>query len=234
MLTQSAFGRPAIRHWPALLVFVAAVMVAGPRPAAAFSEPEAIVEKAKLTVEKLMVDPNLPQLRHYMDSASGVFIVPALYKGGFLVGGEGGSGVLMVKGADGTWSSPAFYTMAGASFGLQIGGEVSEVIFTIMNKGAVEAMLQNQFKLGADASVAVGPIGKGVGASTTTNFSDDVYAFSTAVGLFGGGALQGAAIFDRSEWNELYYAAGADPTKIVLDRRYFNPHAESLRAALPN
>ena len=107
-------------------------------------------------------------------------------------------------------------------------------MFTIMNDGAIKAIIDNQFKLGADASVAVGPIGKGVGASTTSNFSDDIYAFSKSMGLFGGGVLEGAAIVKRTSWNELYYAAGADPQKILLDRMYFNPHADRLRASLPN
>ena len=163
-----------------------------------------------------------------------MLIIPQLIKGGLIIGGEGGSGVLLVKGSDGSWSSPAFYTLGGASFGLQIGGEMSEVVFTIMNDGAIKAILDNPFKMGADLSVAVGPIGKGVGASTTTNFSDDVYAFSKSVGLFGGGTLEGTAIVKRTSWNELYYAADADPQKILVERMYFNPHADRLRTSLPN
>lgn len=217
-----------------MLAVVAGLALAGLRPAEAATKPEELVERATLTLEKLLVDPNMPELRGYLERAQGVLIIPQLIKGGFLIGGEGGSGVLLVKGSDGTWSSPAFYTLGGASFGLQIGGKLSEVVFTIMSDGAIEALLDTQFKLGADASVAVGPIGKGVEASTTANLSDDIYAFSREVGLFGGGALEGAAILKRTEWNEAYYAAGADPRKIVIERRYFNPHADRLRAALPN
>ncbi len=102
-----------------------------------------------------------------------------------------------------------------------------------MNDGAVNAILDDSFKLGADASIAVGPLGKGVEASTTTNLSDDIYAFSRAVGLFGGGALEGAAILNRKSWNEIYYAEGADPREIVIERRFCNPHADRLRVSLP-
>lgn len=234
MSAHSALRNPLQRIWLAALVVASALILATLKPADAATEPEELVEKAALTVEKLMVDPNLSELRAYLERAQGVLIVPQLFRGGLIIGGEGGSGVLLVKGSDGSWSSPAFYTLGGASFGLQIGGEMSEVVFAIMNDGAVDALINNQLKLGADASVSVGPVGKGVEASTTTNLRDDIYAFSKSVGLFGGGVLQGAAIVKRTAWNELYYAAGADPRKILIDRKYFNPHADRLRASLPN
>ena len=234
MSSLLALQSPLHRAWLAALLVAGALILTSLNPAGAATKPEELVEKAALTVEKLMIDPNLPELQRYMENAQGVLIIPQLFKGGLIVGGEGGSGVLLVKGSDGSWSSPAFYTLGGASFGLQIGGQMSEVVFTIMNDGAVQAILDNQFKLGADASVAVGPIGKGVEASTTTNFSDDIYAFSKSVGLFGGGVLEGAAIVKRTNWNELYYAAGANPQKILVERMYFNPHADRLRASLPN
>jgi lipid-binding SYLF domain-containing protein len=234
MFSLSASPNPLQRMRLATLVIAGALFLTTLNPAGAATKPEELVEKAALTVEKLMVDPNLPELRRYMKRAQAVLIIPQLIKGGLIIGGEGGSGVMLVKGSDGTWSSPAFYTLGAASFGLQIGGVMSEVVFTIMNDGAITAILDNQFKLGADASVAVGPIGKGVEASTTTNLSDDIYAFSKSVGLFGGGVLEGAMIVKRTSWNELYYAAGADPQKILVERMFFNPHADRLRASLPN
>ncbi len=234
MSSPAVLRIPSFQAWLTALVLASALVISCFGAARAATEPEELVEKATLTIKKLLVDPNMDELRSYVERAQGVLIFPQMIKGGFLVGAQGGSGVLLVKGSDGTWSAPAFYTLGGASFGLQIGGEVSEVVFTIMSDGAVEAILKNQFKLGANAGVAVGPIGKGIGASTTSNFSDDVFAFSKSLGLYGGGALDGAAIFKRTSWNELYYAAGADPKKIVIDRMYFNPHADRLRESLPN
>ena len=180
-----------------------------------------------------MGDPNLPYLETYVKNARGVLIIPELVKGSFFVGAEGGSGVLMVRGGDGTWSSPAFYTLAAGSFGLQIGGQVSEVVFTLMTEGAVQALLANEFKLGVDASVAVGPFGLGVEASTTTNLDADIYAFAKTVGLYGGGSLEGAKLFSRASWNETYYGASASPRAVVIDRAFFNPQAEQLRSAVP-
>lgn len=234
MSRKSAFGIRLRTAGLAVVVLVSALFVSSMRPAEAATKPEELVELAALTIEKLLIDPNLSELRPYVEKSRGVLIIPQLVKGGFVVGGEGGSGVLLVKGSDGTWSAPAFYTLAAGSFGLQFGGQVSEVVFTIMNDGAVNAILDEQFKLGADASVAVGPLGKGVEASTTTHLRDDIYAFSRAVGLFGGASLEGAAIVKRKGWNELYYAAGAHPREIVVERRFFNPHADRLRAALPH
>jgi lipid-binding SYLF domain-containing protein len=234
MSALSALQNPLHRIWLAALVVASALILATVKPAGAVSEPEVLVDEATLTIEKLMVDPDMPELRTYLERAHGVLIVPQMFRGGLIVGGQGGSGVLLVKGSDGSWSSPAFYTLGGASFGLQIGGEMSQVVFTIMNEKAVDALISNQFKMGADASVSVGPIGKGIAASTTTNFSEDIYAFSKSVGLFGGGVLEGSAVLKKTSWNELYYAAGADPEKILIDRKYFNPHADKLRASLPD
>jgi len=159
-------------------------------------------------------------------------IVPQLIKGGFIVGGEGGAGVLLAKGSDGSWSMPAFYTLAAGSVGLQIGAQIAEVVFTVMSDGALDALLKNEFKLGVDASVAVGPIGKGVEASTTTNLDADVYSFAKVMGLFGGGALEGAGVLPRESYNQEYYGAAATPRQIVVERKYFNEQANDLRNAL--
>lgn len=213
---------------PAFLLACAQGQTAG-----AASEPDQLVDKSRLTIEALLSDPEMPELQNYIKSAKGVLIFPQIVKGGFIVGAEGGSGVFLVKGKDGTWSPPAFYTLAAGSVGLQIGGEVSQVVLTVMNDGAVDSVLKSQFKLGADASVAVGPIGKGVEASTTTNLGLDVYAFSKSQGLFGGGALEGAAILKREAWNGEYYGGQPTPRDIVIDRKVTNSKADELRAALP-
>lgn len=213
------------------LAFCAALLTT--QAAQALSDPEDLVERARLSLLRLVDHPDVPELKNYLAEAKGVLIVPALVKGGFIIGAEGGSGVLLAKSADGSWSSPAFYTLAAGSIGLQIGGQVSEVVFTLMNEGAVDAVLSNNAKLGGDLSIAIGPIGKGVEASTTTNLDADVYAFSTAVGAFAGGALEGAAIIDRQSYNDEYYNAFAPARAIVIDRKFYNGHADPLRAALP-
>ena len=103
-----------------------------------------------------------------------------------------------------------------------------------MNDEAVQAVLEDNFKLGGDISLAVGPLGKGMEASTTGNFDEDVYVWSKAQGLFGGVSLEGAGFFEKNSYNYAYYDSGeATPTAIVKEWRYFNPQADRLRALLP-
>ena len=232
---KTAPSHPNAGHRAALVAVLAAVMLATglARPAMAASPAEELVEESRFSIERMLVDPNLPELKGYVTRAHGLLIIPELVKGGFIVGAEAGSGVFMVRGGDGTWSAPTFYTLAAGSIGLQIGGQVSEVVFTVMSEGAVEALLRSEFKLGGDLSIAVGPFGKGLEASTTINLSADVFAFSKAVGAFGGGALEGAKLFARKKLNEAYYGPGATPRAIVIERNFFNPQSEKLREAAP-
>jgi lipid-binding SYLF domain-containing protein len=215
-------------------VLLAFLLASGPaRPAVAASAAEELVAESRFSLERMLVDDELPELKGYVRRARGLLIIPELVKGGFIVGAEAGSGVFMVRGGDGSWSAPAFYTLAAGSIGLQLGGQVSEVVFTVMNQGAVEALLRSEIKLGADLSITLGPIGKGLEASTTTNLSADIFAFSKAVGAFGGGALEGAKLFTRAKLNQEYYGPGATPRAIVIERSFFNPQADTLRRAAP-
>ena len=225
--------RPARGTVLAAALIGALLVPASIKSALATSAAEELVEESRFSIERLLADPDLPKLREWIGKARGVLIIPELVKGGFILGAEGGSGVLLVRGADGTWSAPAFYTLAAGSFGLQAGGQVSEVVFTLMTESAVEALLSDEIKLGVDASVAVGPLGMGIEVSTTTNLDADIYAVSKSVGLFGGGSLEGAKLISRGAWNAEYYGAAATPRAVVIERSFFNPQAEKLRNALP-
>lgn len=202
------------------------------QPAAALSDQQEIVDKARITFDKLIQSPEFAELPNYVKRAKALMIFPELVKGGFIIGGEGGSGVLVVRDANHGWSFPAFYTLAAGSLGLQIGGQVSEVVLTIMSDKAIDAVIDNQMKLGGDVSMAAGPLGKGVEAATTTNLEADVYSFAKTAGLFGGVSLEGAGILKRDSWNANYYGSGATPYAIVIERRFSNPNAQPLRDAL--
>jgi lipid-binding SYLF domain-containing protein len=202
------------------------------QPAAALSDQQEIVDKARITFDKLIQSPEFAELPNYVKRAKAIMIFPELVKGGFIIGGEGGSGVLVVRDAAQGWSFPAFYTLAAGSLGLQIGGQVSEVVLTIMSDKAIDAVIDNQMKLGGDVSMAVGPLGKGLEAATTTNLEADVYSFAKTAGLFGGVSLEGAGILKRESWNASYYGSGATPYAIVIERRFSNPNAQPLRDAL--
>ncbi len=197
------------------------------------NEATELVDKARIAVQRLARHPDMgPNLRRFIHKAKAVLIFPTLIKGAFFFGGEGGSGVLLTRNSSGSWSYPAFYTMASVSFGLQFGGQTAEALLMLRTEGALNAVLDNQIKLGADVSVAAGPLGLGVDGATTTNAGADIFSYSTSQGLFAGTSLEGAVIARRRDWNQAFYDARATPRSIVVDRAHANPAADALRDAL--
>lgn len=182
------------------------------------NDQQRLVERATLTANAITADPDFTTLRRMLPQARAVFIAPQVLKGSFIVGGQGGSGVMMAKNAQGQWNGPAFYTLGAGSVGLQLGAEVSEIMLVVMSDQALQALLRNQLVLGADVSVAAGPIGRGADVSTTTEWNADIYTFSRAVGLSAGVSLEGAVIAPRPEWNQQYYnAQNLTPRSILLE-----------------
>jgi len=204
----------------ALLWSLPAAAVAALAPAVAWAnDQQLVVDKARIVVETFLNDPDFAKMRVYVQNAYAVLIVPDLLKGGFFIGVEHGTGVLMARDPQsGTWSEPAFYDIWGGSFGLQFGGQTSDAIFTLMNPGAVQKLLSSRFQLGADASVAVGELGAGVGAGTTVQFGEDVYAFARNMGLYGGLALDGTYAMPRDAWNRAFYGQPLTAEQIVIKR----------------
>ena len=199
-------------------------------PAAADDKQEAsqLVEKAQMTLQSFMTDSSMGAFRDLIREARGVLVIPQLLKGAFIVGASGGSGGLLVRdGKADRWFGPGFYTVGGASFGFQIGGQASEVVLLAMTERGVTSMMANSFKLGADAGVAVGPVGVGVAASTA-NLSADILTFSRSKGLYGGISLDGAVVATRGGLNEAYYGKEVTPTDIFVRREVTNPQAKGL------
>jgi lipid-binding SYLF domain-containing protein len=182
-------------------------------------EQQRLVDRARLVAEEFLQNPEYERMRVYVQNAYGVLLAPDLLKGGFIVGGQYGTGVLLVRDAQtGLWSEPAFFDIYGGSLGLQLGGQKMDAIFTLMNPGAVDKLLSARFRLGADASGALGPVGSGVGAGTTVRFGEDVYLFSRNKGLFGGLSIDGTVIVPKEDWNSIYYGQSLTPTQIVKQR----------------
>jgi SH3 domain-containing YSC84-like protein 1 len=195
-------------------------------------ETEQLVEKARQTMESFLSDENMGAFQDLLKKAHGVLISPQLLKGAFVVGASGGNAVLLVRGKKAEqWSGPAFYTIGGASFGLQIGGEASEVILLAMTERGVASFLGNSFKLGADAGVALGPVGIGVSAATA-NLSADILSFSRSKGLYGGVSLDGAVVAVRDGLNEAYYGKKVTPSDIIVRQNVKNLEAIKLIEAV--
>lgn len=209
---------------------IAAGLVIGAAPAFAGHEQQEIVDQAKATMEGLTSDKTFGNAPQLLRRAKAVMIVPQLVKGGFFVGGEGGTGVLLAKTAEG-WSYPAFYTAAAASFGLQIGIETAEVVFLVMSDRALDAWMKNEVKLGAKAGLTVLVVGSNAEAAATTNANVDVIAWARTKGAYAGITLEGSLIKPRETYNEAYYGRRIGPAEIVKGGAA-NPAADLLRRSL--
>ncbi|MDQ7251234.1 lipid-binding SYLF domain-containing protein [Dongia sedimenti] len=201
-------------------------------PAFALTDQQELIDEARITFDKLITSLEFGELPGYVKKAKAIMIFPDIFKAGFVIGGQGGSGILLVRDAAKGWSQPAFYTLAEGSLGLQIGGQSSSTIFTIMSQKALDAILDNQMKFGGDMSVAAGPHGKGIGSDTTTNFSSDVYTFAKTAGAFAGISFNGAGILKNDDDNHAYYGPNATPYGIVIERKFQNPNTQSLLNSL--
>jgi SH3 domain-containing YSC84-like protein 1 len=216
-----------------LMVAVTALALAVPQLAMASDEQE-VVDDAATAVQRLSTSSGLAaNARDLLHRARGVMIVPTLVKGGFIFGGQGGTGVLLSRDPKtGSWSYPAFYAMGAGSFGLQIGLEVSKIMLIIMNDKALNAIMKSEFKIGAEAGIAVVTLGGGAEASTTAAGGADIYALAESAGLFGGIAIQGGIIKPRLQQDHAYYGPNVTAQDIVLRRTAKNPAAENLRNEL--
>lgn len=195
-----------------------------------YSSQQEMVDRACITFNSFMSNPDMTWLRDNISSAKALFILPQSMRGSFIFGAQGGSGVLLAKNnRTGEWSYPAFYDMSSISFGLQAGAETSEIILMIMTDNGVDAILSTSFKLGADATIAAGPKGAGAMAATV-----DVVAFSQSQGVYGGISIKGAMIRAKDSWNNAYYGKYVRPVDILIGNNLKNPGAERLRDLIKN
>jgi lipid-binding SYLF domain-containing protein len=223
----------ATTRLPLLAMFLFGTMVvvsATPTPAADMKEQQQLVDKAKMTLEAFASDPSLGgPIREMKGEAKALFIMPQFVRGAFVFGGAGGSGVLIVRDEKSKkWSEPVFYTIGSASFGLQIGGDVSEMIFVVRTQKGLEEFYHNDFKLGADASMAVGPIGEG---ASVKGISADLVAYARKKGVFAGISVDGSMIAVSDESNRVYYGKPLRPTDIAVKQGGSNPKSADLRNA---
>jgi lipid-binding SYLF domain-containing protein len=182
--------------------------------AAPTSDQIELVRKSNIVLDEARHDAQFGDSRHLFQRARGVMVVPNLVKGGFFVGGEGGNGVLMARHGD-RWSNPAFYTLASASFGLQIGLEVAEVVLFVMSGRALNAWMRDEVRLGGQAGLTVLVVGTNAAASSTTNMNVDVIAWAKSKGAYAGITLEGSIIKPREEWNTAYYGRPLTPSQVL-------------------
>jgi lipid-binding SYLF domain-containing protein len=162
------------------------------------------VQSAADVLDEIQGTPDKGMPEEVLGSAQCVAVVPSMLKAGFIVGARFGRGVASCRTPKG-WSAPAFFTVEGGSFGLQIGGQAVDLVMLIMNDNGMRNLLSSKFKLGADASVAAGPVGRHAAADTDWKLRAQILSYSRARGVFAGHELNGAAIHqDKDSTREFY------------------------------
>lgn len=169
-----------------------------------------------------------------LERAYGIVVVPSVVKVALSIGGRGGKGVMAVRNPDGTWSPPAFVTLAGANIGFQFGVQSTDVVLVLMSRESVEGIAGGKFTLGADASVAAGPLGRSSAAATDATLSAQVLSYSRSSGLFAGVALDGTVIAIDRRANESFYGmSGVLASQILAGKvEPVPPAAQDFTAAL--
>ncbi len=195
-------------------------------------EQQTLVDRATLTVQEMMTQNVSQDPKSLLRNAKAAMICPRIFKAGFFFGGEGGRCVMLARAGNGTWSYPAFYNIGSGSFGLQFGIEDNQLLMLIMTEKGLNAVLDSQIKLGANASVAVAAYGAGLQGSTTTAIGADIVAFAASRGLFGGIALEGSVMSTDTPWNQSYYGQPYAARQLVMQMQGSNPGADPLRELL--
>jgi len=176
------------------------------------------VAAATTVLDEIMAAADKAVPRTIMERAEGIAVFPSLIRGGLVVGGQRGRGILSARDTKtGEWSSPAFLTITGGSIGAQFGAQAIDLVLVINDQRGLEQLVKNQFRIGADAAVAAGPVGRDASASTDLQLRAQILSYSRARGLFAGVTLNGSTIRQDRDANERYYGTAYRTGQIVFD-----------------
>lgn len=189
-------------------VFVALSVIACAAQAA--TEEDRKAREAVRVLDEILQAPDHRVPDSLLRDAEAVAVIPDVIKAGLVVGGRHGRGLLSVRGRDGTWSNPTFISITGGSVGFQAGVQSTDVVLVFRTRRGVEGIVNGKFTLGADASVAAGPVGRNANSSTDAQLKAEIYSYSRSRGLFAGVALDGAVLSIDDEANAAVY--GGEPT----------------------
>lgn len=185
------------------------------------------LENCGVVLEEIMGTPeNIPQ--EVMKKAECIIVFPSVLKAAFGVGGSYGRGAMVCrtgKNFSGPWGAPAMYALEGGSFGFQIGGQATDLILLVMNKRGADSILKSQVKLGGNASVAAGPVGRDATAATDVTLRAEILSYSRSRGLFAGISLAGSTIRPDNNANEEIYGRKISARDIVLNNRVTVPES---------
>ncbi len=173
------------------------------------------IQEAATVLKEIHAVPDKDIPQELWDKAECVIVVPGLKKAAFVVGGEYGSGLMSCK-HNGAWSAPVFMRVEKGSWGLQIGAQSIDLVMLAMNKSGMEKLLKNKVSLGAEASVAAGPVGRDARAATDAQMKAEILSYSRTQGLFAGINLSGGVVRPDADANAGLYGANASPADIVM------------------
>lgn len=221
-----------VRSLVTIIVAMGMVLAAGSAFAIDQQQAQGLVDTARVTFRDMIKADHSKALEDHLEEAMGVLIVPNMFKAGFVLGGAGGTGVLLVKDQEtGQWSYPAFYTLSSAIFGAQIGAESAQMVTVIKTQQALDNFLASSFAVNGDASATAGPFGRGAKVNLTTS----LITFTQSKGAYVGVSLEGFSIRTRNDYNQAYYA-GKDTraADIVVKSSVRNRGADKLRNTVDN
>ena len=188
-----------------LLLMTCVGLGAGATAMAQSDEAERIA-KATTVFEEIMAVPEKAIPDKILSNADAIAVFPSTLKGGFGIGAHHGKGIVSRRNRDtGTWTAPGFLSLTGGSFGAQIGGQAVDLVLVIMNQNGLDSLLKSDFKIGGDASVAAGPVGRSAEAATDLLMKAEILSYSRTRGLFAGISLNGSVINEDEDANRDFY-----------------------------
>jgi len=203
------------------LAVVIATCLGGRVSLAQNEEGERASEAAKVLKQiQEATDTNIP--KQILDKARAIAVFPSTVKGAFIVGAQHGKGLISAR-MDGKWSAPAFVTLTGGSLGFQIGGQATDIVLVVMNDRGMENLTSNSFKIGGDASVAAGPVGREATAATDYKFEAEILSYSRSRGVFAGISLNGSTIRADRDANRHVYGSDFTTSQIVTEGKGGSP-----------
>lgn len=189
------------------------------------ADQRSLVTAATVTFANFKDDPGMSWLQRNLPRAKAVMIAPSLTRAGFILGGEGGRAIVVARDPrNGQWVGPAFYTLAGASLGVQAGVAVGEMVTLVMTDRGLNSLLSDSFKMGGDATLAAGPVGAGAHADLVA----DLISFSRVTGIYGGLNFDGTVVAPSDRWNEIYYGKPVQATDILVRASVHSTQASEL------
>lgn len=216
-------------------LLLAATLIAAPMLAGCAAQPgtqQQMVDSSTLALESMMGAADGQQIQSVLRKARAVVICPDIFRAGFILGGEGGDCLMAARAAGGSWSNPAFYTLGSGSFGFQVGVQSAQVLMMVMTTGGLNALINSQFKFGADAGLTIATIGANANGSMSAALDADIITISKTEGLYGGISLAGSVLSNDAGAEQSYYGQGLDSRNIVIQMQGSNPGTGPLRQTL--